>query len=114
MALSEREQRLLEEMERELLQGDAEFASKLRGAGAASSSKLILGVVLLLVGVSLLVFSVMLAVPFFGVAAFLVMFIGLVIASSNLKVPELPKLGEGDGGNGGSFFESRWDRRFGE
>lgn len=113
MGLSEREQRLLEEMERELLEGDAEFASRLRTTASPSSSKLILGVVLLVAGLSLLVFAAMLQVPFFGVAAFLVMFIGLVIASSNLRVPELPKLG-GDAESGGNYFENRWDRRFGE
>jgi hypothetical protein len=113
MGLSEREQRLLEEMERELIAGDAEFASRLSSTGSSSSSKLILGVVLLLAGLSLLVFAVMLQVPFFGVAAFAVMFIGLVIASSNLKVPELPNLAQRPD-NGGNFFESRWDKRFGE
>jgi hypothetical protein len=113
MGLSEREQRLLEEMERELLEGDAEFASRLRTTGSASSSKLILGVVMLLAGLSLLVFAVILQVPFFGVAAFAVMFIGLVIASSNLKVPELPNITANQDG-GGNFFESRWDKRFGE
>jgi hypothetical protein len=114
MGLSEREQRLLEEMERELIAGDAEFASRLRSTGSTSSSKLILGVVLLLAGVSLLVFAVMLQVPLFGVAAFAVMFIGLVIASSNLKVPELPNLTANNPDSGGNFFESRWDKRFGE
>jgi hypothetical protein len=113
MGLSEREQRLLEEMERELLAGDAEFASRLRSTGSASSSKLILGVIMLLAGLSLLVFAVILQVPFFGVAAFAVMFIGLVMASSNLKVPELPNL-TGTQESGGNFFESRWDKRFGE
>lgn len=114
MALSEREQRLLEEMERELIAGDAQFANRLKSSESTSSSKLILGVVLLLAGLSLLVFAVMLQVPLFGVAAFAVMFIGLVIASSNLKVPELPNLGANRPDSGGNFFESRWDKRFGE
>lgn len=112
MALSEREQRLLEEMERNLMAQDAEFARTISNTNSANQSagKLVLGVLILLSGVGLLVLSVALQVAFFGVIAFLVMVIGLVIASANFRLPELPTAGEKPKSN---YFEDRWNQRFG-
>jgi hypothetical protein len=67
-------------------------------------------VLILLSGVGLLVLSVALQVAFFGVIAFLVMVIGLVIASANFRLPELPAAGEKSKTN---YFEDRWNQRFG-
>jgi len=53
---------------------------------------------------------VALQVAFFGVIAFLVMVIGLVIASANFRLPELPAAAEKPKGN---YFEDRWNQRFG-
>jgi hypothetical protein len=39
------------------------------------------------------------------------MLIGLIVASNNLKFPDLPKPGEQESGG---FFEQRWNQRFGE
>ena len=112
MALSKREQKLLEEMERNLLQEDAGFASKVRSVGSSNKSagKLVGGVLVTLVGLGLLIFSVVLQVAFFGVVAFVVMLIGLVIASSNFQLPELPNLS--DRPKGKNYFEDRWNQRF--
>lgn len=118
MGLSEREQKLFEQLEREL-SGDAEFASRVRPAKQESRGGkfLVLGVLTLLAGVGLLVLAAIWQVAFFGVAAFVVMLIGLVVASSNVSLaaldpstsseqkPKQPK---------GTFFQDRWDRRFGE
>jgi hypothetical protein len=38
------------------------------------------------------------------------MVIGLVVASSNFRLPELPKTNSSSGG--ASFFEDRWNNRF--
>ncbi len=112
MGLSEREQKMLEEMERELLSSDAEFASRLKDPDKGSASKLIAGVLVMVAGVGLLILAVALQVAFFGVFAFAVMLIGLLVASNNLKFPELPKApGQQDSGG---FFEQRWNQRFGE
>jgi hypothetical protein len=111
MGLSEREQKLLEEMERELLSSDAEFANRLKNPEKGSASKLVGGVLVMLAGVALLILAVALQVAFFGVFAFAVMLIGLIIASNNLKFPDLPKPGQQDSGG---FFEQRWNQRFGE
>lgn len=112
MALSEREQKLLEEMERNLLQEDATFAKKVKEVSSSNKSagKLVGGVIVTLTGLGLLIFAVALQVAFFGVVAFLVMVIGLVIASANFKLPELPNLPKGE--RGSSFFEDRWNQRF--
>ncbi|MEY3614822.1 MAG: hypothetical protein RL460_135 [Actinomycetota bacterium] len=112
MGLSEREQKLLEEMERNLMAQDAEFAKTISNTTSANQSagKLVLGVLILISGLGLLVLSVALQVAFFGVVAFLVMVIGLVIASANFRLPELPAAGEKPKTN---FFEDRWNQRFG-
>lgn len=112
MALSEREQKLLEEMERNLLQEDAGFASKVRSVGSSNKSarKMVGGVLVTILGLGLLIFSVALQVAFFGVIAFVVMLIGLVIASSNFQLPELPNMGTQPRGK--NFFEDRWNQRF--
>jgi hypothetical protein len=112
MALSEQEQKLLEEMERNLLQDDAAFANKVKSVGASNKSagKLVAGVLTTLVGLGLLVYAVILQVAFFGVIAFVVMLAGLVVASSNFRLPNMPKLPEAGGGK--NYFEDRWNQRF--
>ncbi len=111
MALSEHEQRLLEEMERNLRQ-DPQFASQVSSVDSSnkSSGKLVLGVLLTLAGIGLLIYAVMLQVAYFGVVAFVVMVIGLVIASSNFTLPQLPEIKVNN--QGGNFFEDRWNQRF--
>lgn len=110
MALSEREQRLLEEMERNLLKEDASLAQKSKQVGTSSSNagKLVAGVLTMIAGIGLLIFAVTIQVAFFGVVAFAVMVMGLVVASSNFKLPDLPKPQR----SSGSFFEDRWNDRF--
>jgi hypothetical protein len=56
MGLSEREQKLLEEMERNLMAQDAEFAKTISSTTSANQSagKLVLGVLILLSGLGLL------------------------------------------------------------
>lgn len=111
MALSEREQALLEEMERNLMSQDAGFANRVKSVSATnkSASKLIAGVLVLIAGLGLLLLAVILQVAFFGVAAFVVMVIGIIVASSNFRLPEIPKVG---GSSKASFFEDRWNQRF--
>jgi predicted lipid-binding transport protein (Tim44 family) len=110
MALSEREQKLLEEMERNLRE-DSQFASRVSEVGSSnqSSGKLVGGVLLLLLGVGLLILAVILQVAFFGVAAFLVMLMGLVIASANFSLPKMPEIQKSQNP---SRYEDRWNQRF--
>lgn len=115
MGLSEREQRLLEELERDLYATDSDFANRVKKQDPArkSSSRLVLGVLAVLAGLGLLIFAVTLQVAFFGAAAFLVMFIGVILVSSNLQLPKLD-MSTSNKPKGKGFFEDRWDRRFGE
>lgn len=113
MALSEREQKLLDEMERGLYAGDAKFSRAINEPRAVSAKRLVLGAVLAVVGLSLLVFAVVIQLIVFGVIAFAVMLAGVIVASSRVKL-QLPqtKPGNATGSNPKSNpFEERWDRR---
>jgi ABC-type xylose transport system permease subunit len=113
MALSDREQRLLDELERGFYETDANFANKISNPSARTPAKLIAGLSIALIGISLIVFAVIIQVAFFGVAAFLVTLAGLLVASSNLNpqasapsaAPKAPRK---------NWFEERWERRQGE
>ena len=94
MGLSEREQQLLDELERGLYASDSSLAHKLGKPGARSPKRIIAGGALAVIGLSLLVVAVILQFALFGVAGFLVM----------LAAREQRK----------SFFEDRWDRRQGQ
>lgn len=84
MPLSEHEQRLLDQMERQLYADDPKLASTLRGSasGARDRRRLILGIIAVLIGMGLLVGGV--AAPFWplGVLGFVVMLAGGWYASS--------------------------------
>lgn len=119
MALSEREQRLLDEMERGLYESDAALASKLNSAKVTSPQKIVGGAALAVIGISVLVTAVVLQATVLGVVGFLIMLAGLALASSkssNLGATSRPtgqnsKSMPAEGRRG--FFEERWDRRQG-
>jgi sensor histidine kinase YesM len=114
MALSDREQRLLDELERGLYESDPNLAQKIGSAGARTPARLIAGLVISLIGVSLIVFAVMIQVAFFGVFAFLVMLAGLIFASSNMSQTTTKASGATSGGKSKNLFEERWNRRQGD
>lgn len=87
MPLSEHEQRLLDQIERELYAEDPKFASTVRGKKLRGPSKRrrVQGVALFAIGVALLVVGVVVPVqvaeiPVVSVFGFLVMFLGVVVA----------------------------------
>ena len=116
MGLSEREQKLLEELERGLIESDSGFAAKVERVGNPAG-RMIAGALLAIIGLGVLVTGVFTQFAVIGVVGFLVMLGGLVIATSNLQLPEiptgLPKPGSGPAGPGRNFFEDRWDKRQG-
>jgi hypothetical protein len=116
MALSDREQRLLDELERGLYETDPNLANKIGNSGARTPARLITGLAIGLIGVSLIVFAVMIQVAFFGVFAFLVMLTGLIVASSNLSPESNPKARAADRpkSSARNIFEERWNRRQGD
>ena len=140
MELSEEELRLLEQMERALVEEDPKLASTLRGTSfqRAARRRAILGGVSLLVGIALLVGAVLLDLTallqtIMGVLGFVVMLGGAVVALTSVRAPGTPAanvrasgrsgLGVVDGGrphrpgrqrSRGSFMarmEERWRRR---
>ena len=86
MPLSEHEQRLLEQIERALVDDDPKFASSVRTGDRRLKArrKLQLGALLVLVGLGLLIGGVAQWVPL-GVVGFLVMFAGAALAVLNYR-----------------------------
>jgi Protein of unknown function (DUF3040) len=83
--LSDHEQRLLEQMEQQLLSDDPRFASTMRGPRSAPAvrRRLVLGIGGLLVGLALLVVTVLTRPSIWiGALAFVIMLAGLVYALS--------------------------------
>ncbi len=89
--LSEREQRLLEQMERALSAEDPRFASKLLGARTAARHRrlLIVAVTGLVIGVILLIVGVMAQIPLVSVVGFVVMFLAVVVAIRTWSKPAM-------------------------
>jgi sensor histidine kinase YesM len=116
MALSDREQRLLDELERGLYESDPSLAAKISSGGTRTTARIISGLAIGLIGLSLIVFAVIIQVAFFGVFAFLVMLTGLVVASSNTKQQGEPsrKANAKTKAPSRNLFEERWQRRQGD
>lgn len=116
MALSEREQRLLDELERGFYESDPNLANKISSSGAHSPARLIAGLVIGLIGIGLIVFAVVIRVAFFGVFAFIVMLAGLIVASSNMAAgkPAGKRANSSEKKPPRNLFEERWNRRQGE
>lgn len=122
MPLSEHEQRLLEQMERQLYADDPKLASTLRGTGRSLRSRhqVIYGVIGILLGLGLLVGGVAAQAWPLGVAGFLVMLAGGWWASSGWHSGSASRdAGSGAQGNPKpdrrsgfmSRIEDRWERR---
>jgi hypothetical protein len=138
--LSEEELRLLEQMERALVEEDPKLASTLRGTSfqRAARRRMILGGAILLVGIGLLVVAVLLELSaviqiVVGVLGFVVMLGGAILALTSARSPGAPSpkvrasgrsgFGVVDGGrphrpgrqrSGSPFMErmeERWRRR---
>ncbi|PKH44054.1 Protein of unknown function [Nocardioides alpinus] len=97
MELSEEELRLLEQMERALVEEDPKFASTLRGTSfqRAARRRMILGGVVLVAGIGLLVVAVLLDVntlvqTVVGVLGFVVMLGGAILALTSARSPGTP------------------------
>jgi predicted lipid-binding transport protein (Tim44 family) len=116
VALSEREQRLLDELERGLYADD--FKPKRSREIRNPAAKVVGGILLAAVGISVLVFAVMIQLVIFGVIGFLVMLAGILVASASQAAPKTGKTSQRTAQAGraksswtSDFFENRWDRR---
>ncbi len=129
MPLSEQEQRLLDEMERHLMNKDADVVSAPREGQSLSYRNIVYGTVLVLLGLGGLVYGVSSGLIVVGVIAFVAMVAGVVLAVTPTKHAAPGRSGGGTspaGGSGGakkttgssaSFMDrmnDRWDRRQGD
>jgi predicted lipid-binding transport protein (Tim44 family) len=118
MGLSEREQQLLDELERGLMDSDKGIAAKAKRVGNPAA-KLIAGALVAVIGLGVLLTGVLIQFSLVGVFGFLIMLAGLVVATSNIQLPDMRAgFGQSTPNNspkpGRNFFEDRWDRRQGE
>lgn len=137
MPLSENEQRILDELEKQLRADDPTLATTFSEPArpALNTRRLIVGGIAIVVGLGLLIFAVSLPAIWLGVLAFLLMVAGAVFAISNDSRPEPAtddprrqhpswagskngknKKGAKQGGAAGSQgfmkkMEERWERR---
>jgi hypothetical protein len=125
MPLSEQEQRLLDEMERHLMQNDADVVSASGSGRTLSYRNLIYGAVLVLVGLGaviagIVVWNSILALGIvLGVLGFAAMVCGVILATTPAKgVAAGPSAtgrpGPSQPAQGGGFMDrmnDRWDRR---
>ena len=83
MPLSEQEQRLLDEMERNLYRNDADFVSTVGNRkGRPSYRNIAIGCVVTIVGAGALVAGVILQQPIIGIIGFAAMLVGVMVAIS--------------------------------
>ena len=116
MPLSEQEQRLLDEMERSLYHGDADFVASVgRARGSINYTAVVGGILLAAAGVGLLVLGVLAHSWIIGTLGFVAMFTGVVLAAGQAgrrrgvgSFPPAP------GGRRVGFMDrlaERWERR---
>ena len=91
MALSDREQKLLEQMEKALYAEDPKFASSLRRSGLTIAPgerrHVILGLLSLVAGLALVFGSVVSKMVIVGIPGFLLVLTGFVLISRGLQEP---------------------------
>jgi hypothetical protein len=113
MPLSDRERRLLAEMEAALATDDPRLESRLSAPQLAPTrSRILIGVALILAGIAVLFTGLVAKVTLVGVAGFLIALAGVItlvraIASPAIKAPRSPK----SGSSLSSRIEDRWNRR---
>lgn len=120
MPLSEQEQRLLDEMERNLYRNDADFVATVGPRrGRPNYTSLVVGILIGVAGIAVLVTGVVIRQPLVGVLGFAVMFAGVLVALTPSRraaaEPVQPaKARKGAPNRGGGFMDQlndRWERR---
>ena len=113
MALSDRERRLLAEMEAALATDDPRLESRLAGATMAPPRpRLALGAALTLLGIAIIFGGLIAKTTLVGVGGFIIALIGVValirsVDKSNLRTTKA----KGARKSFGARLEERWDRR---
>lgn len=115
MPLSEQEQRLLDEMERSLYHGDADFVASVGRARGRNYTAVVGGVLLAAAGVGLLVLGVLAHSWIIGTLGFLAMFTGVMLAAGQAgRRPGVGSFPSAAGTRRTGFMDrmaERWERR---
>jgi hypothetical protein len=117
MPLSEREQKLLEQLEQQLNAEDPSFATSMSETGATrfSTSRLVAGVVTAAVGLGALLWGVSQQFIWLGIIGFVVMAAGVYVATGRSKQPVAGSTKGAGGSRKNSPFmeglEQRWEER---
>jgi predicted phage tail protein len=117
MPLSEQEQRLLEEMERNLYQNDADFVATVsQRRGKPNYTVVAIGVLVVLAGVAVLIGGVMSRLSFVGILGFAIMFAGVLVAlAPPRKSAAAPSRPQAPSSRKSTSFmaglNDRWDKR---
>lgn len=127
MPLSEHEQRILEQLEKELRSEDPRLASTMSGRQGTTTARFITAVIAVAAGLGLLIVAVTTALTWIGVIGFVVMFLGVTYALSRPKKEPTLRVVDSQGvrhssakkrstarGGQKTFMqrmEERWDRR---
>lgn len=105
MPLSEREQRMLKELEQQLQSDDPRFASSLEESavgGALNVRNLVLGLLVAVAGVGVLIFGIYQQWIPLGIAGFIIMGGGVYFATAGGGAGSKNTDNGGNGGSGGS------------
>jgi len=120
MPLSEHEQRLLEEMERNLYQNDADFVATVSGRRGKPNYRLVVtGALLAVAGVAALITGVIVQLPVVGVVGFGLMLGGVLLVLSPGRGGDIPQSSSTSSGRSTrapraswmSSMTERWERR---
>lgn len=121
MALSEHEQRLLDQLEQQLHADDPKFASSMASSTPRSMStrRIVIGALMAVAGILILLLGVANQIILVGVAGFLVMGAGVYFATNRSKDSEAAPMSRGAtktapvNRSGGflSTLEEKWDER---
>ncbi|KQV04925.1 DUF3040 domain-containing protein [Leifsonia sp. Root112D2] len=122
MPLSEHEQRLLEEMERNLYHNDADFVAKVGGRrGRPAYRSIVLGILVIVVGIAALLTGVLTQLAIVGIVGFVLMFVGVMVAIAPSRSVGEPPAGQptskaraSHGAGQAGFMDrlnERWDKR---
>lgn len=120
MPLSEQEQRLLDEMERNLYRNDADFVSTAGDRrGRPSYRNIAIGALVAIVGIGVLLAGVVVQQPVVGILGFMMMLGGVLLAIAPSKKGAIPSRSSSTGSarkqkSSGGFMDrmnDRWERR---
>lgn len=117
MALSEYEQKMLEQLEAQLRDEDPKLAESFQPVRQVSLKRLVLGIFIIVAGLGILVAAVMMTQSWIGIIGFVVMLAGAVYMFSGPigSLSEAPQAPRPSSGGAKESFMSRqqdlWERR---